>query len=470
MSAEELNLEALENSWRYFPDTYARKMSGGRFLIYRHIDYIAQKISEGIYKGGGRFLIQLPPRHGKSEFISKWTPAWFLDTFPGKNVILTSYGDELAGGFGRFVRDHFATNDLTQGKLKVGSSSASRFGVTHMVHNNETGKAEPVDSEMITAGIGGGITGKGGHLMICDDPFKNWEEANSPVYRKKIKDWFDSTFYTRQEPGATIIVLQTRWHYDDLIGYLENEHNDDWTLISMPAFAISADDLLGRPEGAVLCPERYDQEAMEALKKGLPSQKWEPLYMQRPSKDGGTIFNRAWWQYYDRIPADIMHKVQFWDTAQKPGISNDYSVCATWGVTPSGYYLLDLWRDKVELPELEAAVLQQYQKWNPVAVLVEDKNSGTSILQLGKKHSRIPMIPYDPKQRSKENRAIDASPTVKAKKMHLPASAEFTADFVTEHEHFPATDHDDQVDTTSMAVEYFSNLELQDNQPRITLL
>lgn len=463
-------LSALDEAWRFFPDTYARKINSGRFHVYRHIDLIAEKITPALYSGGGRFIIELPPRHGKSEFISKNVPAWFLDTFPARNVILTSYGDELASGFGRWVRDHFASNPYAKASLKAGSHSASRFGVVHKVWNKETEREEEVESEMITAGIGGAITGKGGHLLICDDPFKNWEEANSPVYRKKVKDWFDSTFYTRQEPNATIIVLQTRWHYDDLIGYLKNEHKDKWVSITLPAFAIDPNDMLGRAEGEVLCPERYDHAAMTALKNGLPSQKWEPLYMQRPSKDGGTIFNRGWWQYYEKIPTDITHKVQFWDTASKPGISNDYSVCATWGVSASGYYLLDLWRDKVELPELEEAVVQQYNKWNPVAVVVEDKNSGTSILQLGKKFSRIPMIPYDPKQKSKENRAIDASPTIKAKKAFLPKNAAFTSDFVTEHEHFPATDHDDQVDTTSMAIDYFSNLELQDNQPRVTSL
>lgn len=468
MGAEDLS--HIDESWRLYPDTYGAKVTNGRFKIYRHISYISEQITPALYKGGARFCVQVPPRHGKSEFISKHTPAWFLDTFPAKNVILASYAAELATGFGRHVRDHFETSPFTQAKLKAGSSSASRFSIKHNVERIHQGQkiVESVDSEMIAAGVDGGITGKGFHLGIIDDPYKNWKQANSPEYRKHLIDWFESTFYTRQEPNASIIVLHTRWRHDDLIGYLMDEHSDDWTLISLPALAMAEGDLLGRKEGEVLCPERYTQADMEKLRDGLPSQKWNPLYQQKPSKDGGTVFNRSWWQYYEKIPA-IRHKVQFWDTAQKPAISNDYSVCATWGIGDDGYYLLDLWRDKVELPDLEAAVIQQYNKWNPVAVVVEDKGSGTSILQIGRKETRIPFLPYTPKQ-SKELRAIDATPTIKAKRCFLPKNGTFTADFVEEHEHFPVVDNDDQVDTTSMAVEYFNNLEYTDDNPTVEFL
>ena len=443
IQVEGQEIEALENAWRAFPETYARRCSGGKFEIYKHIEHISNIITPAIYSGGGRFLIELPPRHGKSEFISRWLVAWYLEQFANKNVILTSYGDELAGGFGRWVRNHFATNPEVTIRLKAGSTAASNF------ETNNGG-------EFSAAGVNGPITGKGFHLGIVDDPFKNWKDANSPVYRKALKEWFESTFYTRQEPNATIIVLQTRWHHQDLIGFLKNEHKDKWVSITLPAFA-GVGDALGREEGEVLCPERYDHEAITKLKNGMHDRIFTALYQQKPSKDGGTVFKRDWWQYYDKIPNDIKYRVQFWDTASKAGLSNDYSVCATWGVSPSGYYLLDLWRDKVEAPELEVAIVAQHSKWRPKAVIIEDKGSGTSMIQYAQKKTRIPVIPYDPKQKDKEQRAVDAAPTVKAKKCFLPANAPWLSDFLDEHEHFPTTDHDDQIDTTSMAVDYFNN-------------
>jgi predicted phage terminase large subunit-like protein len=429
---------------RWFPHSYAKVASRQQWKSYAHLKYLSRQITPGIINGGGRYIVTMPPRHGKSEFISKWVPAWYLDTFPKKNIILTSYGDELASGFGRWVRNHFETNEHTIAKLNPDSAAANRFETTF-------------GGTMITAGVGGSITGRGGHLLICDDPIKNWEEASSTLYRQRIRDWFDTTFYTRQEPGATIILLMTRWHHDDLAGYLINEHNDDWKQISLPGLA-EENDPLGRVEGQALCVERYDVEALTKIKEGIPDQHWLSLYQQRPTKQGGEIFKREWWKYYDEIPKNFIHIAQFWDTAQKPGLSNDWTVCATWGKTMSGLYLLDIFRRKLEAPDIEQALIQQFNKWRPHAISIEDKSSGSSVIQYARRSTTLPIIPYDPQQRDKESRAIAATPLVRSGNCYLPRNAPWLSDFLVEHEQFPATAHDDQVDTTSQMAEYFNNL------------
>lgn len=430
--------------WRFFPDTYARVASGKKWQRYKHLQYLSRIITPAIINGGGRFIVNMPPRHGKSEFISKWVPAWYLDNFPEKNIILTSYGDELSSGFGRWVRNHIETNDTTKVKLTIDSTAANRFDTTF-------------GGSMITAGVGGSITGRGGHLLICDDPIKNWEEAASINHRQRIKDWFDTTFYTRQEPGATIILLMTRWHHDDLAGYLINEHNDNWQTISLPGLA-EENDPLGRAEGECLCQERYDVEALLRIRDGLPDQHWLSLYQQRPTKLGGEVFKREWWKYYDEVPRGIKHIVQIWDTAQKPGLTNDFTVCATWGQTINGIYLLDLFRKKLEAPDIEQALIQQFNKWHPHAVSVEDKSSGSSIIQYAKRKTTIPILAYNPGQKDKETRAIAATPLIRSGNCYLPRNSSWLSDFLVEHEQFPAAAHDDQVDTTSHMAEYFNNL------------
>lgn len=439
--------------FRLYPHSYAAITSNYKWKSYNYLKYLSKRIGPAIINGGGRFIIEAPPRHGKTEFISKKVPSWYLDTFPDKNIILTSYGDELASSFGRAVRNHFETNEHCQVRLKSDSMAANRFDTTE-------------GGSMITAGIGGAITGRGGHLLICDDPIKNWKEASSLVYRQMVKDWFDTTFYTRQEPGATIILLMTRWHHDDLAGYLVSEHNDNWERISLPAIA-EENDLLGRLPGEPLCPERFDVTALNQIKDGLPHQHWLALYQQRPTKDGGEIIKREWWNYYDVQPQNFIQKVQFWDTAQKPGVTNDYSVCATWGKTMSGYFLIDLLRGKYEAPDLESCLTQQFDKHRPNAVVIEDKSSGSSLIQYGRRKTTIPIIAFNPTT-DKVLRAINASPTIKAGNCHLPRNAPWLNDFLVEHEQFPATDHDDQVDTTSMMVDYFNNAQIFN--PRIRSL
>lgn len=442
------------DAWRLFPHTFARKVSHKRFQLYNHTVYLSELLAQAIAQGNARIIVSIPPRHGKSELISKYLPLWYLENFPDKHVILTSYSIELASYFSRWVRNEFEQNEMLKTKLKKDSQAAYRFDTTQ-------------GGSMLAAGVGGPITGRGSSLAIIDDPIKNYEEANSPRIRQAIKDWFNSTLYTRLEPNASLILIMTRWHHDDLAGYLAKEHQDPWQLINLPALA-EENDPIGRKLHEPLCPERYNLEALLNIKQSLPDNFWNALYQQRPTNIEGQIFHRSWWQYYHKKPEAILSTVQFWDTAQKPGLTNDFSVCATWARTTKGYFLIDIFRKKLEAPDLEIQVVAQYNKFRPNQVVIEDKSSGSSIIQYIRRNTTIPIIPYDPKTKDKITRAINATPLIKSGNVFLPKDAPWLADFLKEHDEFPNSTHDDQVDTTSQMAEHFNNLVTY--QPRITFL
>lgn len=264
--------EVIENAWRFTPHTYAAVASGGKWKPYRWLSYIGDIIADTVARGGGRLIVNCPPRSGKSEFISHWVPAWYEDALPWMRTLLVSYEQALSTDWGRKVRNEFEHNRHTRTKLRQDSTSASRW------HTPEGGGME-------CAGVGGPITGKGGNLIIVDDPHKNWAEANSPLQQERLWEWFQSTLYTRLEPGGTIIILMQRWCDDDLTGRLMREHEDAWNSVVLPALA-GQNDPMGRQYGEPLCPERYDRAALLDIKRSVGAVVWEALYQQNPSNVG----------------------------------------------------------------------------------------------------------------------------------------------------------------------------------------
>ncbi|HNX27376.1 MAG TPA: terminase family protein, partial [Phycisphaerae bacterium] len=226
---------------------------------------------------GGHLIVNLPPRHGKSELISFWTPVWFLDNFPDRNIILSSYGAELAEGFGRRVKNELQNNTCCRAKLSVDSKSSARLNTSE-------------GGGMYSVGVGGPLSGRGGHLMIIDDPYKNWEDSHSPAYRQTIRDWYRSTFRSRLEPGGAIIIAMTRWADDDLCGWLLEEFPEDWRVLSLPAIA-GENDVLDRKTGEALCRQRFDEEKLAQLRKESGSIVWDAMYQQKPKPMGiGVIY------------------------------------------------------------------------------------------------------------------------------------------------------------------------------------
>lgn len=379
---KEIQKQLLNNPWRFLPHTLAEYLSDGMWVPYRYLKFISDFITDAIAKGNGRIIISLPPRMGKSLLISHWVPVWFFENWPDQNIILTSYEADFAANWGRKVRNTIQENkdDLTV-RLSPDSTSASRWNTTR-------------GGGMLTAGAGGPITGRGGNLIIVDDPHKNWQEAQSETVRQRIIDWFNSTLYTRCEPGATIIIVQTRWHQEDLSGYLLKNHSDRWQEIRLPAIAEIHESISPYWEREVdepLCPERYSKEDLLEIKLNIGNIMWAALYQQRPAPMEGSIFKIEWWKYYNDAPAfDLI--IQSWDTAFKTTENASYTVCQTWGRAQDGYYLIDQYRGRVEYPELKKLVQTLAEKYDPHRILVEDRASGQSIVQDLRRTTRLPIF------------------------------------------------------------------------------
>ncbi len=398
-------------------------------------------------------LVTMPPRHSKSETCSKYFPAWCVAA-KHLRVILTSYESSFAASWGRKARDILEE----WGKRLYGVE------VSHSSSAADWWELADGTGAMMTAGAGAAITGKGADILICDDPIKNAVEAQSALIRDRIWEWYTSTFYTRREPNAGVLVIQTRWHEDDLAGRLLTEERlggDHWVHLDLPAIAEHEENIIHhgftfhRSVGDPLWPERFDISALEAIQRAVGSRVWASLYQQHPSPDTGLIWRREWFsQRYTAVPACQLI-IQTIDSAFKTGVANDFTSIATWGQTPTGYYLLDLFHARVEFPELKRAVVDSAAKWKPHAVLIEDKASGQSVIQELRRETILPIVAFSP-HGSKEARAAAVSPIAESNKLWLPDAAPWLSDWIEEHIAFPNGAHDDMCDTTVMALEYLA--------------
>lgn len=269
---------ALAEAWRIAPHTFAARASNGQWRIEPHLEYISKKILAALIKGNARLIINGPPRHGKSFLISYWLPVWFLNTWPERRVILAAYGEEIAVEWGRRVRNEFARNQFLSTPLRDDSKAASRWHT-------------PQGGGMFATGVGGALSGYGGDLLLGDDLIKNWQDAHSQQCKSVLWDWWHSTFFTRKEPGASIVLAMTRWATDDICARLVKEQPGEWEVITLPALA-DENDPLGRKPGAALCPSRFDTAALLATQKDVGGAVWNALYQQQPDAYGaGRLYS-----------------------------------------------------------------------------------------------------------------------------------------------------------------------------------
>lgn len=296
--------QEFQEAIRLTPATLAHYRTGGAWRAPPHLLHIASVLAHELAMGDARIIVEVPPRHGKSELISVHTPIWFLDKFPWAQIILTTYAAELSVGFGRRVRDAFLENPKGALKTQVrdDAQKMSLFLTTEQ-------------GGMTSVGIGGPITGKGAHLLLVDDFIKNWEEASSDTVLDDIFSWFTTTAYTRIEPGGSCVILATRWMINDLIGRLKAQDKSAyWLVIRFPALA-EENDPLGRPVGAALWPERYTRETLLKTREIIGDFMFDALYQQNPRELSDSKADISQIRYVDDIPPGNYRWCRSWDLA-----------------------------------------------------------------------------------------------------------------------------------------------------------
>lgn len=417
---------------------------------------------EAVERGDNtRLMIFWPPGHAKSKYSSEYFPAWYVGRNKKKTLIHATYGTDFAERFGRKIRNIVKTPECE----KV-------FGTTLAADVRAAGEWETVDGgEYKAAGVGAGITGRRADLGLIDDPVKSRREADSPTYRQNAWDWYLADFRTRLKPGGAIIIIQTRWHEDDLSGrilpkdydgrsgWVTARDGERWKVLCFPAICERTDDGTGRAIGEALWPGYINLDMLLQLKKTQGSRNWDSLYQQRPRPGEGGIFKEAWLQRrYGAVPIEANNIIHSWDTAQKPGELNDPSVMTAWGVGRGvpGYYLRDVFREQLDYPTLKRKVLNFAERDKPVAILIEDKSSGQSLIQDLRSTTSLPIIAIEPLG-DKTFRANEVSAMVEAGLVHLPEAAPWLIDYEGEFFGFPLVTNDDQVDSTTQFLKWIRN-------------
>jgi predicted phage terminase large subunit-like protein len=426
-----------------------------------------------------KLIINIPPRHMKSILGCVAFPAWVWVDQPDKSFIYGSHSATLA------TRDSIKTRQIIESQLY-----RETFNIDWKLLGDQNLKTSFKNSRGGTrhsVGVGSGITGFGGDFLFIDDPTSALD-AHSELARDEAIRWNDTVLSTRinnPKKYAKVLIMQ-RLHENDLTGHLIKTNNYD-RLILPAEFDPDADDESKsktalnfidprQKKGELLWPNQWDEKAIEDAKITL-GQDAEAQLNQTPKPPKGGLFPIEDWRFYEASPSSILETGLFIDAAQKPGVSNDYSVFAVWARTENAYFLLDLWQQKTDAPTLEALTLSYSEKWRPNAVVIEDKSAGSSLIQYLLYKTSLPVLPFDPGQRDKVVRATAATPTVRAGKCYLPKAPIMIQDdesrktvnlidlFVKQHNKFPKTKHDDMVDTTSMMIEFFSKRSL--SGPRI---
>lgn len=426
----------------------AARHSRGAYKIPPHIALIANTLVEASIVGGMRILITLPPRHGKSELCSHRFPVWYLDRFPDRRIILASYAADYASEWGRKVRNTMEEHsDTLRTRLAPDSKAANRWNTTQ--HGG-----------MFTAGIGGPATGRGANILLIDDPVKNWEEAYSATARQRAWDWWLSTAYTRLEPNASVVAIQTRWHEDDWAGRILEEQakgkGDDWIHIRLPALA-EANDPLGRAEGEALWPARYTREDLLKIMRVVGPLVWGGLFQQDPLPSDSILFPRESWQTYTFPPPLKLFDslLMSWDATFKDLKTSSFVVGQAWGFLAASAYLLAQSRGRMNFTETLRQMLALYKRFPMAgAILVEDKANGPAILNMLR--NKLPgLVPITPKG-SKEARASAIQPFVLAGNVWIPDPERvgWAKEFVDECRAFPGGKNDDQVDAMSQGLSY----------------
>lgn len=424
------------------------------FIAGRHHAKMAdafERVARGECK---RLIINMPPRHTKSEFASYLLPAWFLGNYPHKKIIQCSHTAELAVGFGRKVRNLVDTdtfhNIFPDLLLSSDSKAAGRW-------NTSKG------GDYFAIGIGGAVTGKGADVLIIDDPHSEQEaaiaEVNPDIYDKTY-EWYTSGPRQRLQPGGAIIIVMTRWSKRDLTGQIlkdavANESIGEWEVIEFPAIL---------PSDKPLWPEFWELEELLKVKRDVPNSKWMAQYQQNPVSESAAIVKREWWNTWDSdVPPNCDFVLQSWDTAFEKTQRADYSACTTWGVfykpddngvEQANIILLNAFRDRMEFPLLKQTAIEEYREWQPDSVIIEKKASGAPLIY-EMRAMGIPVQDFTPTRGNDKISRLNAVSDLFASGRVWAPATRWAEEVIDEVAEFPAGTHDDYVDTVSMAMHRF---------------
>ena len=403
-----------------------------------------ERVANGTLK---RLIINMPPRHTKSEFASYLLPSWFLGRYPQKKIIQTAHTAELAVGFGRKVRNLVSSeaySKVFQTKLSSDSKAAGRW-------NTDAG------GDYFAIGVGGAVTGKGADVLIIDDPHSEQEaRQNNPAVFDGVYEWYTSGPRQRLQPGGAIIIVMTRWSKRDLTGQIiknsEKGGVDDWEVIEFPAIL---------PSGTPLWPGFWKKEELEAIKAEIPTAKWEAQYQQNPTGNEGAIIKRDMWKIWpDKNPPPCDYIIQSWDTAFEKNNRADYSACTTWGVfqhpddkgnLKSNIIALDSFKQRMEFPELKQKAFEMWKEWNPDTLIVEKKAAGAPLIY-ELRMMGIPLSEYTPSKGNDKIARVNAISDLFASGVVWCPETRWADELMEELASFPYGDNDDLVDSTSQAL------------------
>lgn len=403
-----------------------------------------ERVANGELK---RLIINMPPRHTKSEFASYLLPSWFLGKFPEKKIIQTAHTAELAVGFGRKVRNLVSSEaygKVFDMKLSSDSKAAGRW-------NTDKG------GDYFAIGVGGAVTGKGADLLIIDDPHSEQEaKQNNPAVFDNVYEWYTSGPRQRLQPGGAIIIVMTRWSKRDLTGQIlknsQKEGTNEWEVIDFPAIL---------PSGTPLWPAFWKKEELEALKAELPVSKWEAQYQQNPTSEEGAIVKRDQWRIWEHDdPPDCEYIIQSWDTAFEKSNRSDFSACTTWGVfyhpdhkgnAKPNIILLNAFKERLEFPELKKRAMELWQEWNPDTLIVEKKAAGAPLIYEMRRMG-IPLSEFTPSKGNDKIARVNAISDLFASGVVWCPDTRWADEVMEEMASFPNGDHDDLVDSSSQAL------------------
>jgi predicted phage terminase large subunit-like protein len=411
---------------------------------------IFEEIAQGKKK---RVIVNIAPRHGKSELISYLAPAWFLGKYPHKKIIMASHTADLAVNFGRRVRNLVGSDpykDIFPGvELQADSKSASRWGTNY-------------NGEYFAIGVGGALAGRGADLFIIDDPHSEQDaKLGKPEVFLPAWEWFQSGPIQRLMPGGAIIVVMTRWSKLDLTGQIinqmvKNDDVDDWEVVEFPAII---EDKGGNE--ASLWPEFWPLEELQSKKAALDIRYWNAQYLQNPTSEEGALIKRDWWQIWEEEnPPPCEFIIMTLDAAQEKNNRSDYNALTTWGVFFNeevdnyNIILLNAVKERLEFPELKELCLEEYREWEPDSFIVEKKSNGAALYQEFRRMG-IPVGEFTPgKGQDKISRVNAVSDLFRSGIVWAP-DRRWAKEVIEECNDFPSGANDDLVDSTTLALARF---------------